>query len=293
MLRVVSLNTASLIEPGWPERRHEIVAWLDQLEADIVCLQEVWESPDSQNTAEWLAQASSTEWHTAFGGLPFPEALWPDRSLLFGSAILSRWPIDSQELVPLPIDIEPASKNPVFGLELELLHARTRGFDVFSTHLAPPPEQAYHRVRQVVFIDGEIKSRASKESPLPPILCGDFNAEPLSDEIRFLSSLATIDGRSTYFQDAWRAAGNLDPGLTWDGRVNRLARSMHLPPKRLDYIFVGDPFGRQDGAGLVESASLAFHEALTGCHASDHFGVQADIRWPARESPPHVRPSVS
>ncbi|MFV1991382.1 MAG: hypothetical protein ACC652_11655, partial [Acidimicrobiales bacterium] len=105
-------------------------------------------------------------------------------------------------------------------------------------------------------------------------------AEPLSDEIRFLSSLATIERRSTYFQDAWTAAGNLDPGLTWDGRVNEIARSMFLPPKRLDYVFVGDPFGRKEGAGLVESASLAFHEQLTGCHASDHFGLQVEIKWP-------------
>ena len=38
-------------------------------------------------------------------------------------------------------------------MNLELLHVRTRGVDVFSTHLAPPPEQAYHRVTQVLAID--------------------------------------------------------------------------------------------------------------------------------------------
>ena len=29
-LRVVQLNAGSLLEPGWPERRAEIVAWLDR-----------------------------------------------------------------------------------------------------------------------------------------------------------------------------------------------------------------------------------------------------------------------
>lgn len=39
-LRVVTLNAASLVEPGWPERRRELLAWLDRLDPDLVCLQE-------------------------------------------------------------------------------------------------------------------------------------------------------------------------------------------------------------------------------------------------------------
>ena len=40
-LRVVQLNAGSLLEPGWDDRRHEIVAWLERLEPDVVCLQEI------------------------------------------------------------------------------------------------------------------------------------------------------------------------------------------------------------------------------------------------------------
>jgi endonuclease/exonuclease/phosphatase family metal-dependent hydrolase len=163
-----------------------------------------------------------------------------------------------------------------------LLHARTAGFDVFSTHLAPPPAQAYQRVEQVLCIDETVRQLADDASSFPPLLCGDFNAEPDSDEIRFLSSRATIDGHSTYFQEAWRASGRQDPGYTWDGRVNPLANNLHLPPKRLDYVFVGDPFGRPKGSGLVENADLAFHEPRTGVLASDHLGLVVDIRWPQR-----------
>ena len=39
------------------------------------------------------------------------------------------------------------------------------------------------------------------------ILCGDFNAQPDSDEIRFLSGFTVLEGRTTYYQDAWRVAG--------------------------------------------------------------------------------------
>ena len=54
---------------------------------------------------------------------------------------------------------------------------------------------------------------------MPVILCGDFNAEPDSDEIRFLCSLTPLDGRTAYYQDAWRAVGE-GPGLTQDWRSN-------------------------------------------------------------------------
>src|SRR5690349_4716082 len=42
VLRVAQLNAGSLLEPGWEQRRHEIVAWLDRLDPDVVCLQEIW-----------------------------------------------------------------------------------------------------------------------------------------------------------------------------------------------------------------------------------------------------------
>ncbi|MDH4168657.1 MAG: endonuclease/exonuclease/phosphatase family protein [Acidimicrobiia bacterium] len=281
MLRVATLNAGSLFEPDWTDRRHEVVAWLDHLDADIVCLQEIWESPTEANTAAWLVDRAARDWHWVFGGCRLDGAGRPD-AVTFGSAILSRWPIDHHELIPLPVDAAPARQKAGFTMALELVHARTAGIDVFSTHLAPPPEQAYHRITQVQFIDEAIRSRQDVTSLLPPILCGDFNAEPDSDEIRFLSSLATIDGTSTYYQDAWRATGTTEPGFTWDSLDNPLAADMHLPPKRIDYVFVGDPYGRPEGAGLVIGADLAFHEPITGCVASDHYGLVVDIRWPQR-----------
>ena len=50
-------------------------------------------------------------------------------------------------------------------------------------------------------------------------------------------------------------------------------------------MFVGDAFGR-GGAGVVQSAALAFHEPRTGVLAGDHFGLVVDIAWPARPDRP-------
>jgi endonuclease/exonuclease/phosphatase family metal-dependent hydrolase len=120
---------------------------------------------------------------------------------------------------------------------------------------------------------------------MPPILCGDFNAEPDSDEIRFLSSLTMLDGRTTFYQDAWRVAGD-GPGYTQDWRTNRIAASLNVHRKRIDYVFVGDPFLRQGSAGRVLSASVAFDSPLTGVLASDHAGLVVEVAWPSKPPVP-------
>ncbi len=290
VLRIVQLNAGSLLEPGWPERRHEIVAWLERLDPDVVCLQELWEDASTPNAAAWLADVMpEAGWHTEFAGRPFSSEVWPDPELRFGSAVLSRWPIDDATYHALPIeedDPDPLAR----AVPWELLHVRTAGLDVFACHLAAAPTQGRHRRRQVLHIDEVIRREAEGAAPavpgqrrvgMPPILCGDFNAEPESDEIRFLSSLTVLDDRTTYFQDAWRVAGE-GPGHTQDWRDNPIAEAMNIPRKRIDYVFVGDPFIRRGGAGRVLSADLAFHHSLTGPLASDHTGLVVEVRWPDR-----------
>jgi len=290
VLRVVQLNVGSLLEPGWTDRRHEIVDWLRHLRPDNACFEEVWEDPRTPNTATWIVEhVPELGYHLEFGGAPFDTSLWPDPSLRFGSAVLSRWPIDEFHNHRLPV--ESGAEGFVANIPWELVHARTAGLDVFACHLAAAPTDIRHRRLQVGAIDDIVKAARGDLDDLPGlghtrpampvILCGDFNAEPDSDEIRFLCSLTTLDGRSTYYQDAWRVAGE-GPGWTENWRTNALAASMNVPRKRIDYVFVGDPFIRRDGAGRVLAASLAFNEPRTGVLASDHFGLVVDVTWPQR-----------
>jgi endonuclease/exonuclease/phosphatase family metal-dependent hydrolase len=291
VLRVVQLNVGSLLEPGWARRRHEVVAWLGELRPDVACFQEVWEDAKTSNTARWLVeQLPELSYRCAFGGAPFEPSLWPDPSMRFGSAVLSRWPIEDSTYHTLPIH-EDVGDGFVAKVPWELLHVRTAGIDLFSCHLAPAPTHGLHRRVQVLAIDEIIRTARGEldavgglghhREAMPVILCGDFNAEPDSDEIRFLCSLATLDGRTAFYQDAWRVAGD-GPGYTQDWRTNSLADAMNLHRKRIDYVFVGDPFQRRGRAGRVLAASLAFDEPRTGVHASDHCGLCVDIVWPQR-----------
>jgi endonuclease/exonuclease/phosphatase family metal-dependent hydrolase len=294
MLRVVQLNVDSLVSRRWLERRQEIVTWLDELNPDVVCLQEVWQDDRHPNTGGWIAEYAAGDWQWEFGGFPPPDpkAVGADPSLRFGSAILSRWPFDAAELMTLPVSPDDRGPSHVtmrppalpLGMPFELLHVRTAGLDVYSTHLQPQPAQAAHRVRQVLFIDDAVGRTCDPASSLPPILCGDFNAEPTSDEIRFLTAKAVIDGRSTYFQDAWAVTGD-GAGVTWDP-ANDLAAEANQPPQRIDYVFVGEPHRGPNGAGRVMSATVVFDAPKTGTFASDHYGLCVDISWPTRTAIP-------
>ena len=295
-LRVATLNCGSLIEPGWQERRHEIVAWLERLQPDVVCFQEIWQDSNTVNTAGWIAaQLGDERWHWRFGGAAFGAELWPDDQLLFGSAILSHRPIDTHAYHRLPTDANDPDQSPA-ALPSHLLHVETAGLDIFSCHLSPAPTHGRHRRLQVLAIDEIIRGTRGhhddmpthpfgQRHAMPPVLCGDFNAEPDSDEIRFLSSLAVLDGRTTFYQDAWRVAGD-GVGHTQDWRDNPIAASMNIHRKRIDYVFVGDPFKRTANAGRVLRAALAFHEPITGVVASDHRGLVVDIVWPDRPTEP-------
>src|SRR5262249_35695414 len=129
-----------------------------------------------------------------------------------------------------------------------------------------------------------------RRAGMPPILAGDFNAGPDSDEIRFLPSLTMLEGRMTFYQDAWRVAGE-GPGYTQDWRTNRIAASLNVHRKRIDYVFVGDPFLRKGRAGRAVSAALAFDVPPTGGLASRPPGLVVDVVGPSRPHQPGPQPS--
>ncbi len=297
-LRVVQLNLGSLFEPDWEKRRREVVAWLRRLQPDVICFEEVHESDSSPNTAGWIAEeftaATGERWHWRFGGSD-PVGTRTAPGTLFGIAILSRWPIDEFEYVRLPVDESVVSDSGVAVFPWGLVHASTAGLDVFAVHLTAAPKDARHRRVQVQYIDRYVKTvrgpldvLGQVRSSMPPILCGDFNAEPDSDEIRFLCGLTSLGDTDTSWQDSWRVAGDGSPGYTQDWRDNSIASTMNIFRKRVDYVFVGDPFYRKGSGGRVLSAELAFHSPLTGIEASDHRGLAVDIVWPDRPEPDHT-----
>src|SRR6266702_1733310 len=145
--------------------------------------------------------------------------------------------------------------------------------DPGTTDLTYGPGRSALRIAQVRALARFIEEH-SAGCAYPPVVTGDLNAEPDSDELRLLGGMLTDPAvPGLVLLDSWRYAPPGDPGFTWDNRNGHQADSL-IPDSRIDYILVGLP---RQGRGKVESAGLA-GAAVAGVWPSDHFAVVADLR---------------
>ena len=107
------------------------------------------------------------------------------------------------------------------------------------------------------------------KTEFPSILCGDFNADPNSDEIRLLLGLSSPINR-TVLRDSWQLVNPDDYGYTWSNE-NNFARKTLEPDRRIDYIFVGAP--GKNGLGHPLESCLIGNIEKDGLYPSDHFGI--------------------
>ncbi|MEV4512133.1 endonuclease/exonuclease/phosphatase family protein [Dactylosporangium sp. NPDC049525] len=252
----------------WRARHEAILATLRAERPDVCGLQEVWAVRDGEHQAELLARELGMHW--AYSPSPMP-GRWHSRigdtSVDVGNAVLSRWPIAATAVGDLG------------GEGRTVLHARIDAPDgpipVFTTHLDSNPDGSAARCAQVERLMPFIA--AHRVGDHPPVLTGDFNAEPESDELRRAAGHLTapvVPG--LMLVDAWRFHDGADPGWTWDRR-NPYVREYWAPSSRIDYVLVGLP-GSVSGRGRVERVHLAGTEPHDGVWPSDHFAVVADLR---------------
>ena len=148
---------------------------------------------------------------------------------------------------------------------------------IYDTHLNWRFDQSDVRQEQVRFVAGFIaEGRKRDDEPrYPPILAGDLNAAPDSDEIRMLTGRTAVAAPRLVFHDAWEVAGDGSPGCTWTN-ANEWAREDLEPDRRIDYVLVGWP--GWGGAGHVVDCRLVGHP-VDGLSPSDHLGVVAELRY--------------
>jgi len=250
----------------WEERRQAIAATLAGVQPDLCGFQEVWGGP-AENLAVDLAGRLGMHWCWVEAG----KVRDPGGTELFiGNAILSRWPITTQEAGALPVSVSDEARVAV--------HARIDApggtLPLFTTHLTYGPGRSALRAAQVRALARFVEEH-SGGCAYPPVVTGDLNAEPGSDEMRLLGGLLADPAvPGLVLLDAWRYADPGDPGFTWDLR-NGYQGDSRIPDSRIDYILVGLP---RQGRGRVESVRLAGTGPVDGVWPSDHFAVVADLR---------------
>jgi len=262
-IRLLTLNIWHDQGP-WPERAGRIREWVTSLDPDVVCLQEVLRGPSRDQLAELF---DGRAFHLDFAAAtPF----WNDPTLSFGNGVASRWPIRDRAELRLP-DAGDHEKRVALSVCIDTPHGE---LGLTCTHLQWKLHHGWVREKQVAAL-AEFARRRRPGLELPPVIAGDLNAEPDSAEIRFLTGLQSLEGRSVLFYDAWRVAGDGSPGVTWSNR-NPYARIGLEPDRRIDYVLVGYP--QPNGIGHVERCRVVCDDVKDGVWPSDHFGVLAEIR---------------
>lgn len=246
----------------WRERQPAIRAELARAEPDVVLLQEVW-SDDDADQAEQLASALGFSMARTTGSDGRPQA--------FGNAILSRWPIRDREMVVLPNEEGKPSHRSALTAVIET----PAGLQPFTvTHLAWQYDASPLRQAQLeVVVDLVARHRSDDETAPPPVLAGDLNAVPDSDEVRRLTGRSTPFRPGLIFTDCWEVVGD-GPGHTWT-RDNPHSAEALWPRRRLDYVLVAWPRPKPLGNPLrVELAGVQAHDGMV---PSDHTAVVAEL----------------
>ena len=249
----------------WRERQAAIVETMRAVDADVWCLQEVFTAADGSDQAADLAAALGG-FHVAHGSR-FDLAVFPES---IGNAVLSRWPIVGSEVRDLPA---PDGLDELRCVVRADVDAPTGPLSVYSTHLNWHLDQSDVRQEQVRTLCGFV-AEGTRADAFPPVVGGDFNAAPESDEIRMLTGLTTVPVRGLVFVDTWAARG-AGPGLTWDN-ANPFAAGEREPSRRIDHVLVGLP--GPAGVGEVLAVDRFADRPVGGVWPSDHAGIVATLR---------------
>jgi endonuclease/exonuclease/phosphatase family metal-dependent hydrolase len=262
--RVATLNIWNRFGP-WEQRLAAIRAGVADLDPDLLGLQEVVRLDagvgDDLDQAAVIAEGFG--YHVAYSRAR--DERW------YGNAALSKWPIVRSHVFELPRGGTDERRT--------LLHAEIASpfgnIPFFVTHLNWKFDEGHVRAAQLREIVSRVESLA-KADAFPAILVGDLNADPDSDEIRFLHGLTSLGtGKCVYFQDAFAIAGDGSPGVTY-ARRNPFAAHLREPDRRIDYVLVRGRDERFRGEPL--DARVCFDSPLEGTFPSDHFGVVATLR---------------
>jgi len=265
-LTVLSLNCWNTSGP-YERRRERIREWIERLDPDLIGFQEILRG----GAVDMLDDLAPQGFHTDFADA---QPFWLDTDQAFGNAVASRWPITDREAVRLPGE-ETDEQRIALSVTID---SPVGEVSFTCTHLNWKFHHGMVRERQVVPLC-DLVLRRRPRGGFPPILVGDFNAEPDSTEIRYVKGLHAIDDRSAFFHDAWAVAGEGSDGMTWSNRNPYAAMALE-PDRRIDHVFVGYAirFGDRYGVGKIESCRVVCDDERDGVWPSDHLGLCVELR---------------
>jgi endonuclease/exonuclease/phosphatase family metal-dependent hydrolase len=199
--------------------------------ADLVLLQEVDRNTQrSGPTDQPAVLARLTGYSVAFG-----------RTIGFqggdyGIALLSRWPIRRDTLIPLLVTAPPGRTTEgreQRGVLMAIVDAPGGPLAVLNTHLDASGEDTW-RAQEIA---GVLRAAATVEAAVPLLLGGDLNALPENPLHQTLADAG--------LRDAWPGCGVGDPRTF----------PVNAPARRIDYLYLRGDVRCVDARVLAEYAS--------------------------------------
>ena len=230
------------------------------VDPDVFGVQESW-----PGQVERLAEHLGYE-HAWVGNRPEEAPDDPERGM--GNAVLSRWPI---------LDAEHQFLDDGRGREYRtvlatLIESPFGVLPFFTTHLNFAYDESEVRMAQLGEVSEFVEGLAVGD--LPPVLAGDLNAVPDSDEVRRLTGRSKPYVKGRIWTDCWEQCGEGD-GVTWS-RESPYVNTSAWPHRRIDYVFIAWP--RKDRPrGNPVCAELFGTEPVDGRVPSDHYGVVVEM----------------
>ncbi|HET6763872.1 MAG TPA: endonuclease/exonuclease/phosphatase family protein [Longimicrobiaceae bacterium] len=201
-------------------------------QADLVLMQEVDRNTQRSGPTDQPARlAELTGYSVAFG-----------RTIGFqggdyGVALLSRWPIQRDTLVPLTVTAPPGRTTEgreQRGVLMATIAAPGGPLAVLDTHLDHLGEDVW-RIQEIATVLRV--ARSAGEAGMPVLLGGDFNARP--------ESAVHAELRGAGFRDAWAGCGQGD-AMTFPANA---------PTRRIDYLYITGHTRCLDARVLASDAS--------------------------------------
>jgi endonuclease/exonuclease/phosphatase family metal-dependent hydrolase len=241
-MRILTLNIWK-DEGDLAARLEMIAAECRLLQPDMICLQEVY--ADARiDAGEWLADALGVT------RIAVPARTKQRSGVLSSSglAILSRLPLLAEEGLDLPSSAADGGRKALSAV-LETAYGPLRVVSLHLSHLKAE-EGDMLRSQQLA----AIWSWANQGWEHPIILAGDFNATRKAACFDWLAHQSTITGT--------------------DSLLPQATSLRHQPNALIDHILLA---GRS--AWQLSDAELSFTgvDAKSGCFASDHFGILANL----------------
>lgn len=252
-LKVVTYNLQGM-RPGsnWSIRLFFIIQYLEVLDPDVICLQEINETMTGggeDNMARTIAEALSDHFGMTYHYY-FAQTHVAWDQFYEGIGIVSKYPVTEEGFRSLPQSTFPRK------VAWNRIDSPLGPLNVFSTHLAYQSGDNAMRVQQVETIMAYIAEIEAANPSSAAILGGDFNTTPGTDPINLL---VNVPGDSHYV-DTYAAANPGQNGYTVPAEA---------PTSRIDFLFY-----RHTGSLLVDTSYVVMNAPYDGSHyPSDHRGV--------------------